>query len=93
MVNTKATGMITGGRNPQPKHLGVKVTDSQEIRPGMIIIRQRGTKFVPGKNVRRGGDDSLYAAKAGVVKFTRKKIQRFDGSKRLATIVNVLEKK
>lgn len=93
MANVKASGMTTGGRNPQPKSLGVKVTDGQKIRPGMIIIRQRGAKFIPGKNVRKGSDDSLYAAKAGVVKFISKKVLRFDGSKRLATIVSIIEKK
>ncbi|MDP2930721.1 MAG: 50S ribosomal protein L27 [bacterium] len=93
MADTKSAGMTTGGRNPQPKYLGIKMTDNQGVRPGMIIIRQRGTKFIPGKNVRRAGDDSLYAAKAGVIKFSSKKVKRFDGSRRLATIVSILEKK
>ena len=55
----------------------------------MIIIRQRGTKFIPGKGVRRGGDDTLYAVKDGMVKFTTKRVKRFDGSSRLAKIVNI----
>ncbi len=57
------------GRDSQPKHLGVKVYASQIVKPGTIIVRQRGTKFHPGVNVRRGGDDTLYAIKEGVVKF------------------------
>jgi large subunit ribosomal protein L27 len=55
----------------------------------MIIVRQRGTKFLPGKNVRRGGDDSLYAVKKGVVRFRTKRLKGFDNSQRIAKIVNV----
>ena len=55
----------------------------------MIIIRQRGTKFLPGKNVRQGKDDTLYAVKKGLVNFKTKRIKRFDGSQRTAKIVNV----
>ncbi len=55
----------------------------------MMIIRQRGTKFLPGKNVRQGSDDSLYASKQGIVKFRTKRIKRFDKSQRRAKIVSV----
>ena len=57
----------------------------------MVIIRQRGTKFIPGKNVKRGKDDTLYALKPGLVKFSLKKVKRFDGSRRMASIVSVIE--
>ena len=89
MAKTKATGATKLGRDSQPKHLGVKLFAGQKARAGMIIIRQRGTKFIPGKNVRIGADDTLYAAKDGIVKFQTKKIRRFDNSQRLAKVVNV----
>lgn len=90
MAKTKSAGSTKLGRDSQPKYLGVKVFDGQKVRPGMIIVRQRGTKFLPGKNVRRGKDDTLYAVKEGVVKFTEKRITRFDGTKRRVKLVNVL---
>lgn len=89
MAHTKAKGSTKLGRDSESKRLGVKRSDGQAVKLGEIIIRQRGTHYFPGLNVKRGGDDTLYAIKAGRVSFqTRKKI-RFDGSKRIAKIVNV----
>jgi len=90
MAKTKSAGSTKLGRDSQPKYLGVKIFDGQKVKPGMIIVRQRGTRFIPGKNVRRGKDDTLYAVKEGVVKFQTKRITRFDGTKRKAKVVNVL---
>jgi len=59
----------------------------------MIIIRQRGTKYLPGKNVKLGSDDTIYALKNGVVKFGTKRKNLFNGSQRLAKIVSVSESK
>ena len=89
MATTKATGTTKLGRDSQPKYLGVKLFAGQKVKPGMIIIRQRGTKFLPGTNVRKGNDDTLYAIKEGVVKFTTKRKKCFDGSQRIAKVVNV----
>lgn len=89
MAKTKATGTTKLGRDSQPKYLGVKLFEGQKVRPGMIIVRQRGTKFLPGKNVRRGGDDTLYAAKEGKVKFVTERKRRFDNSQRTLKVVNV----
>ncbi len=89
MAKTKSAGATKLGRDSLPKYLGVKLYDGQKTKPGMIIIRQRGSKFLPGKNVKRGRDDTLYAIKEGVVKFGTKRIRRFDQSQRLAKIVNV----
>lgn len=89
MAKTKSAGSTSLGRDSQPKYLGIKLSGGQKAQPGSIIVRQRGTKFLPGKNVRRGKDDTLYAIKKGVVKFITKKIKRFDGSRRLAKVVNV----
>ena len=89
MAKTKAAGTTRLGRDSLPKYLGVKLSAGQKARPGQIIIRQRGTKFLPGKNVKRGGDDTLYALQEGVVRFSTKRKRRFDGSQRIAKIVEV----
>lgn len=85
----KAGGATRLGRDSQPKYLGIKIAEGQKVMPGMIIIKQRGTKFLPGKNVKKGADDSLYALKEGVVSFRKKMIQRFDSSRKIKKIVNV----
>ncbi len=92
MAKTKAKGTTRLGRDSLPKYLGVKLYEGQKVKSGMIIVRQRGTKFLAGENVKRGGDDTLYAKKAGVVKFKTKRKKRFDGSRRTAKVVNVIEK-
>jgi large subunit ribosomal protein L27 len=89
MAKTKATGATRLGRDSLPKYLGIKIFDGGKVKPGMIIVRQRGTKFLPGENVKKGKDDTLYAIKEGVVKFERKKKIRFDGSKKEVKVVNV----
>ena len=90
MAHTKSSGSTRLGRDSQAQYLGVKLYDGQNAKPGSIIIRQRGTKYIPGKNVRRGKDDTLYAVKTGQVKFRTKKKLNFDGRKRIAKIVEVL---
>ncbi len=89
MAKTKSAGSTRLGRDSQAQYLGVKLFDGQIAKPGSIIIRQRGTKFIPGKNVRRGKDDTLYAVKPGQVKFRTVKKVKFDGSKRTARVVEV----
>jgi large subunit ribosomal protein L27 len=89
MSKTKSAGSTRLGRDSRPKYLGVKMFGGQEAQPGSIIVRQRGTKFLPGRNVRRGRDDTLYATAKGVVKFITRKFQRFNGSRRKAKVVNV----
>lgn len=89
MAHTKAKGSTKLGRDSASKRLGVKCFDGEKVAPGDVIVRQRGTKIFPGVNVKRGGDDTLYALKGGVIKFSEKKRTRFDGSRRFAKIVNV----
>jgi large subunit ribosomal protein L27 len=69
MAHKKGVGSSRNGRDSNPKRLGVKRFGGEPIRAGGIIIRQRGTKFHPGRNVRRGGDDTLFSTIDGVVKF------------------------
>ena len=90
MAHTKAIGSTQLGRDAQPKYLGVKLYAGELAKPGSIIIRQRGTKFIPGEGVRIGSDDTIYAVINGKVKFTTKKKTKFDGSKRLVKVVNVI---
>ena len=61
MAHKKAGGSTSLGRESQSKRLGVKVGEYERVRPGMILVRQRGTRFYPGLNVKRGKDDTLYA--------------------------------
>jgi len=89
MAKTKAAGATKLGRDSLPKYLGIKLFEGQRANPGSIIIRQRGTKFLPGKNVKRGGDDTLYALKRGVVRFATKRKKSFDKSQRIAKIVSI----
>ena len=77
MASKKGVGSTKNGRDSNPKMLGVKVYAGQSVVPGNIIIKQRGTKFHPGKCVKRGGDDSLYAVEEGVVEFTMRRGKKF----------------
>jgi len=71
MAHKKSGGSAKNGRDSASKRLGVKRFDGQFVSAGSIIIRQRGTKVHPGRNVRRGGDDTLFALRDGVVKFEK----------------------
>ena len=69
MAHKKGVGSSRNGRDSNPKHLGVKRFGGEHILAGGIIVRQRGTKFHPGRNVGRGNDDTLFATADGVVTF------------------------
>jgi large subunit ribosomal protein L27 len=78
MAHKKAGGSTALGRDSQSQRLGIKLFGGQVAKTGSILVRQRGTKWHPGKNVKRAGDDSLFALTPGVVKFTAKKVRGFD---------------
>jgi large subunit ribosomal protein L27 len=80
MASTKAGGSTKNLRDSNPKYLGVKLAAGSSARPGMVIVRQRGTKIDAGKNVRVGKDHTLFSMIAGTVTFTEKRKTRFDGS-------------
>lgn len=90
MAHTKSAGAAKYGRDSQPKYLGVKKHDGERVKTGDILIRQRGTKFLSGAGVKRGSDDTLFALRKGVVKFATHRKTRFDGSKRYAKMVSVV---
>lgn len=71
MATSKSGGSTSNGRDSIGKRLGVKLYEGQVVNGGEIIIRQRGTKYHPGKSVGRGKDDTLFAIGAGFVKFHR----------------------
>jgi large subunit ribosomal protein L27 len=71
LAHKKGVGSSRNGRDSQAQRLGVKRFGGQFVRAGTIILRQRGTKFYPGSNVGKGGDDTLFALKDGHVKFER----------------------
>ena len=89
MAHKKAGGSTSLGRDSQSKRLGVKLFTGQVAKAGSILIRQRGSKFRAGKNVKRGGDDTLYAGTSGLVSFNRKKIKKFTGSLEWAKYINI----
>ena len=76
MSKTKGAGSTKNGRDSNAQRLGVKVFDGTLIHSGTIIVRQRGTRFHPGRNVGIGGDDTLFALVDGLVKFGERKGRR-----------------
>ncbi len=82
MSKTKGGGSTRNGRDSNAQRLGVKASDGVVVRSGAIIVRQRGTHFHPGENVGRGGDDTLFALKAGTVQF---------GTRRERKVIDIVE--
>ena len=90
MSHKKAGGSTRLGRDSQPQYLGAKVGDGEKVNSGEVLVRQRGTKMHPGKNVKRGKDDTLFSTLAGIVKFTQRKRIRFDGTMKWAKFINII---
>ncbi len=93
MAHKKASGSTRLGRESTSKRLGVKRHDGQVVRAGEIVVRQRGTKVHPGPNIRKGADDTLYAATGGTVKFTKRRVRSFVGALTQRTFVSILAAK
>ncbi|HOC42801.1 MAG TPA: 50S ribosomal protein L27 [Thermoanaerobaculales bacterium] len=72
MAHKKGQGSSRNGRDSQAQRLGTKVGDGQRVTSGTILVRQRGTRFKPGDNVKRGKDDTLFATAHGEVKFVNR---------------------
>lgn len=90
MAHTKAIGTTQLGRDSQPKYLGLKLHDGQIAKIGNIIVRQRGSKYLPGKGVQQGSDYTIYATANGKVHFTAIRKKNYDGSRRVVKVVNVV---
>lgn len=90
MAEKKASGSAKSIRDSESKRLGVKRFDGEFVNAGEVLVRQRGTKYLPGKNVAVGRDDTLYAKISGIVKFKTIRKINFDGSQRWRKVVNVM---
>lgn len=77
MAHKKGQGSSTNGRDSNPKYLGIKRSDGQQVNAGTIIVRQRGTKFHPGLNVGCGRDYTLFALESGTVRFLTKANRKY----------------
>ena len=89
MSHKKAAGSTENGRDSVAKRLGVKVFGGQVVRAGGIIIRQRGTKFFPGKNAGMGKDHTIFSLVDGKVLFTEKAMRKYDGRVFRDKVVNI----
>ncbi|MBM3256387.1 MAG: 50S ribosomal protein L27 [Candidatus Moranbacteria bacterium] len=89
MAHRKAGGSTRLGRDSISKRLGVKKFSQQKVSPGDILVRQRGSKFRAGKNVKTGKDDTLYALKAGIVRFIKRKKRSYDGRVKKSVILTI----
>jgi large subunit ribosomal protein L27 len=90
MAHRKAGGSAKNLKDSKPKYLGTKKYAGEKVIAGNIIIRQRGTKILPGQNVGMGKDHTLWALKDGTVKFTDRRKMNFDGSKSVHKQVHVI---
>lgn len=90
MAHRKAGGSAKNLRDSNPKYLGTKLYAGEKAQPGSVIIRQRGTKILPGKNVKVGKDHTLYAVAAGTVSFREARKRHFDGKTLTKKVVDVL---
>lgn len=89
MAHKKAGGSTALGRDSVSKRLGVKIFGNQAVKTGQVIVRQHGAKYHAGKNVRMGGDSTLYSLTDGMVKFQNKMVKKFHGNLRRTRVVNV----
>ncbi|MBL8030544.1 MAG: 50S ribosomal protein L27 [Candidatus Doudnabacteria bacterium] len=89
MAHKKAGGSTALGRDSVSKRLGVKIFGNQAVKTGQVIIRQHGSKYKAGKNVRMGGDSTLYALATGKVKFQNKMVKKFHGNLKKTKVVSV----
>ena len=90
MAHKKSAGTTKNGRDSNPKYLGVKLTEGSRAQAGSIIIRQRGTDVLPGKNVGMGKDHTLYSLIEGIVSVGTKRKTHFDNTIVVKKIVHVL---
>ena len=90
MAHTKSAGSTQNNRDSQPKFLGVKRYAGELVKPGVIIVRQRGTRVIAGDNVRMGRDHTLFAVAEGKVLFSQKRKRNFNGSTTVHKVVSVV---
>ncbi len=89
MAHKKAGGSSKNLTNVNPQYLGIKLYGGEKAKPGAIIVRQRGTRYMAGKNVRTGKDHTLFAVTDGIVSYRDKRKTKFDGSIVARKVVDV----
>jgi large subunit ribosomal protein L27 len=89
MAHKKSAGVSKNGRDSNPKYLGVKVTPGTRITKGSVILRQRGTSMLPGRNVGMGKDHTLFALTDGVVAISHKRKVNFDNTVSTKKVLSV----
>jgi len=89
MAHRKAGGSAKNLRDSNPKYLGTKLYDGQNAKAGSVLVRQRGTKILPGKNVGLGKDHTLFALKDGVVEFGTKRKLGFNNKTLKKKVVHI----
>lgn len=90
MAHRKAGGSAKNLKDSKPKYLGIKLYDGETAKAGSVIVRQRGTRILPGKNVGLGKDHTLFALVSGMVHFRDRRKQRFDGNVIRKKIVDIV---
>lgn len=89
MAHRKAGGSAKNLTDSKPKYLGTKLYAGQQAKSGSIIVRQRGTKIMAGRNVKIGKDHTLFAVKEGIVSFSDKRKKNFDGTSTVRKVAHV----
>ena len=90
MAHKKSAGTTKNGRDSNPKYLGVKITEGDIAQAGSILIRQRGTDVLPGKNVSMGKDHTIFALVDGTIKFSTKRKKHFDNKVMIKKVISVV---
>ncbi len=90
MAHKKSAGTTKNGRDSNPKYLGVKLTEGDLAQAGSILIRQRGTDVLPGKNVGMGKDHTLFALVPGKIQFGSRRKKHFDNTVMTKKVINVI---
>jgi large subunit ribosomal protein L27 len=90
MAHKKSAGTTKNGRDSNPKYLGIKTTPGAQAMVGAILVRQRGTDVLPGRNVGMGRDHTLFALKDGVVSMSTKRKMHFNNKMMTKKVINVV---
>jgi large subunit ribosomal protein L27 len=90
MAHTKSAGSTGNVRDSQPKYRGIKLFAGERAKHGTIIVRQVGSRILPGSGVRQGRDFTLFAVRNGIVQYSSKRKKHFDGSVIKKKVVNVI---
>lgn len=90
MATKKAGGSTKNGRDSNPKYLGIKVNAGERAFAGSVVVRQRGTEVLPGRNIGMGSDHTLYALKEGTVVLASARRTHFDNSSKRKKIVHIV---